>query len=59
MRKRYPLYSQLSSMDCGPTCLKMICSFYGKGIDVDKLHYLCNINKDGVYKSPNSFYSEH
>lgn len=35
-------------MDCGPTCLQMICSFYGKRIGLEYLRELCNQTKQGV-----------
>ena len=35
-------------MDCGPTCLKMICSFYGIKQDVELIRDLCCFSKTGV-----------
>lgn len=35
-------------MDCGPACLKMISSFYGREYSVDTLREFCNAVKDGV-----------
>lgn len=35
-------------MDCGPTCLRMICSYYGRKIAIQKLRALCHINRGGV-----------
>lgn len=35
-------------MDCGPVCLKMICSFYGKEYRLNTLRDLCYIAIDGV-----------
>lgn len=35
-------------MDCGPACLKMITSFYGKEYSIDTLRTFCNLVKDGV-----------
>lgn len=46
--KRYPIHKQLSAMDCGPSCLKMICSYYHKNVGIDYLHDLCQITKEGV-----------
>lgn len=45
---KVPLYKQHDSMDCGPTCIKMIASFYGKELSIDKLKELCYISRDGV-----------
>ncbi len=45
---RFPHYKQLDSMDCGPTCLRMISKFYGKNYS---LHYLRNksfITREGI-----------
>jgi hypothetical protein len=28
--KSFPFYKQLDSMDCGPTCLRMVAKSYGK-----------------------------
>ncbi|MFW5700795.1 MAG: cysteine peptidase family C39 domain-containing protein, partial [Cyclobacteriaceae bacterium] len=28
--QKFPVYKQLDSMDCGPTCLRMIARYYGK-----------------------------
>ncbi len=39
---------QPDAMDCGPTCLKMISSFYGRDYSIDTLRELCNAAKDGV-----------
>ena len=39
---------QLYGMDCGPTCLAMICRHYGRNIDVDKIRQYTNLHKDGV-----------
>lgn len=35
-------------MDCGPKCLRMVASFYGKKIKQQYLRDLCGINKEGV-----------
>lgn len=35
-------------MDCGPSCLKMICSYYKKNIGINYLHSQCQITKEGV-----------
>ncbi len=48
MIHKFPLYIQPDSMDCGPACLKMICSFYGKEYHLDTFRDLCYIAIDGV-----------
>ncbi|OOQ60341.1 hypothetical protein BC343_25280 [Mucilaginibacter pedocola] len=35
-------------MDCGPTCLQMICKYYGRFYELEYLRKLCGINRDGV-----------
>ena len=30
MLRSFPHYQQLDSMDCGPSCLRMIAKFYGR-----------------------------
>ncbi|HYC29355.1 MAG TPA: cysteine peptidase family C39 domain-containing protein, partial [Chitinophagaceae bacterium] len=35
-------------MDCGPTCLWMVCKHYGKSVDIDQLKEAAQIGKRGV-----------
>lgn len=35
--KAFPLYMQPDSMDCGPTCLRMIAKHYGRSVSLEKL----------------------
>lgn len=44
----YPFYKQFDTMDCGPTCLKMIAKFYGKDCSVQSLREKSQIQRDGV-----------
>ena len=37
MFKSFPTYRQLDSMDCGPTCLRMIAKYYGRSYTVQYL----------------------
>ncbi len=48
--KRYyfPLLSQYDTMDCGPTCLRMISSYYGKTLSASHVKQLCHVDKAGV-----------
>jgi ATP-binding cassette subfamily B protein len=48
MAKKFPFFKQLDSKDCGPTCLKMITSYYGKVIDREYLREKTFITRDGV-----------
>jgi len=43
-----PFYKQLDSMDCGPTCLRMIAKHYGKTFSLPFLREQCYIDKTGV-----------
>ena len=46
--KKYKYFRQLDYMDCGPTCLKMIASFYGKECSLEHLRANSYITKNGV-----------
>jgi ATP-binding cassette subfamily B protein len=48
MNKRFPLYRQHDSADCGPTCLRMIARYYGKKFTLQHLRDECHITRDGV-----------
>lgn len=45
---RFPFYSQLESMDCGPACLRMVAKFYGRRFALDVLREKCHIGREGV-----------
>lgn len=45
---KFPILRQHDAMDCGPTCLAMICAYYGKNFDIKYLHELCYISNEGV-----------
>ncbi len=46
--RRFPIYKQLDSMDCGPTCLRMIAKYYGKSYSIQFLRQQCYIDRAGV-----------
>lgn len=46
--KPFPNYRQLDSMDCGPTCLRMIAKYYGCIYSVQKLRERSFITRTGV-----------
>ena len=48
MSKRFPYYHQLDTMDCGPTCLRMIAKHYGKHYSLDTLRQRSHIGREGV-----------
>jgi ATP-binding cassette, subfamily B, bacterial len=45
---RFPFLRQYDAMDCGPTCLAMICKYYGKNISVQWLREKCQLGKQGI-----------
>lgn len=45
---RYPHIRQQTQMDCGATCLGMICQFYGKTVPLNRLRVLCNVSSYGT-----------
>lgn len=46
--KHFPFFQQRDQMDCGPTCLFMICRHYGRNFSLEKLRQLSEIGKEGV-----------
>lgn len=48
MIMRFPYYPQYDSMDCGPTCLRMIAKYYGKTYSLQTLRERCFITREGV-----------
>lgn len=44
----FPNYIQLDSMDCGPSCLRMIARYYGKGFNLQTLRDKCFVTRQGV-----------
>jgi len=45
---KYSNFLQFDSMDCGPACLMMICSYHGKHVDMNELRELCSLSKQGT-----------
>ena len=45
---RFPYYNQLDSMDCGPSCLRIISAYYGKSYSLDVLRDKSHITREGV-----------
>uniref|UniRef100_UPI004049D835 peptidase domain-containing ABC transporter n=1 Tax=Fulvivirga sp. TaxID=1931237 RepID=UPI004049D835 len=45
---RFPHYRQLDSMDCGPTCLRIIAKYYGKNFSTQNLRERSFISREGV-----------
>ncbi len=46
--RRFPFFRQPDAMDCGPTCLRMIASFYGKDYSIETLRSRSFITRAGV-----------
>ena len=44
----FPYYQQLDSMDCGPTCLRMIAKYYGVNYSLQFLREQTYISREGV-----------
>ncbi|MCG2612719.1 peptidase domain-containing ABC transporter [Terrimonas sp. NA20] len=44
----FPFYKQPDTMDCGPTCLRMVAKFYKRSISLQHLRDLSQIGKEGV-----------
>ncbi len=44
----FTFYKQLNTMDCGPTCLRMIAKHYGKHYNADTIRELAGFSKTGV-----------
>lgn len=45
---KFPNYTQPGTMDCGATCLRMICAYYGKQYNIEYIRNLCSQSKNGV-----------
>jgi ATP-binding cassette subfamily B protein len=45
---RFPFIYQSDTMDCGPTCLSMIATYYGKMYSLEILQQLIFIGKNGI-----------
>lgn len=46
--KNFPHYQQLDSMDCGPSCLRMIAKYYGRSYSLQNLREKSFITRQGV-----------
>lgn len=45
---KFTHYQQLDSMDCGPTCLRMVTKYYGKHFSLDTLRKQSRFSREGV-----------
>lgn len=48
MIREFPFYKQLDSMDCGPSCLRMVAKYYGKNYSLQELRSKSFISRSGV-----------
>lgn len=48
MQKSFPHYLQLDSMDCGPSCLRMIAKYYGRSYSLQSLRERSFITRQGI-----------
>lgn len=46
--KKFPHYTQLDAMDCGPTCLRMVAKYYGKNYSLETLRERSYITREGI-----------
>ncbi len=44
---RFPNYRQPDSRDCGPACLQIICKYFGKYFEIERIRRLMNTNREG------------
>lgn len=47
MSKAFPHFMQHDAMDCGPTCLRAVASFYGRDFPIGQIRDWCNTSKLG------------
>lgn len=45
---KFPYYKQLNSMDCGPTCLRIVAKYYSKSFCLQYLRSHSYITRKGV-----------
>ena len=45
---KFHLYKQLDTMDCGPTCLRMIARHFGRNLSLQELRQASEVGKNGV-----------
>ncbi|HUR65052.1 MAG TPA: peptidase domain-containing ABC transporter [Chitinophagaceae bacterium] len=45
---RFPFFKQQDLMDCGPSCLRMVTSYYGRTIPINNLREIAETTRDGV-----------
>lgn len=48
LHKTFKAYQQLEHSDCGITCIRMICRYYGKDITLRQLRSMCDVSRLGI-----------
>jgi len=48
MSKKFPFFKQMDQADCGPTCIRMIASHYGKSYTLEYIRERSYITRSGV-----------
>ncbi|WP_165045656.1 peptidase domain-containing ABC transporter [Dysgonomonas sp. ZJ709] len=46
--KKFPFFRQLDSMDCGPTCIRMVAKYHGRSYSLQTLRENSFITREGV-----------
>ena len=46
--QKFPHYTQLDAMDCGPTCLRIVAKHHGKTYSLQNLREKSRITREGV-----------
>ena len=47
-KKKIIFYKQFNTMDCGPTCLRMVAKYYGKSYSLSYLRNQCYVTREGA-----------
>ncbi|MEM9916712.1 MAG: peptidase domain-containing ABC transporter [Bacteroidota bacterium] len=47
-RNKFPVFRQLEQTDCGPSCLRMVSTYFGKPYSLEELRELCGVTRLGV-----------
>lgn len=46
--KSFPFYKQYDAKQCGITCLRMICKYYGKSLSIEHIAQYCHTSNEGA-----------
>lgn len=45
---KLPLYLQIDTRDCGPTCLRMVFAYFNKFYDLFRVREICSVGREGT-----------